>query len=342
MSEERGDYGIIPVSPGALLPAIGMDVARHRRDQMVQFVKGIMIDGTDFGAVPGTDKPTLKKAGAEKLKTFFGMTNTFEMIERTEDWDRPLFYYLVRCHLYRDGVQVGEADGSCNSRETKYRYRQGERTCPSCSKTTIRKSKKDSGWYCWSKIGGCGATFKAGDKSIEGQETGRIENPDVADQVNTILKMAEKRALVAAVLITVNASEFFTQDVEDMIDGEYTEAPQPKATTEPAHPNGGGKAVASNPDGPTTPAAALAYVNARVQVPYEVPIHMFNAIKGELGEFKWPATADADAWAIAVDAAIRHAAAKVQQPAAVQPAMALQGEQSTLLDDLVDAGEAVS
>src|SRR5436305_40562 len=38
----------------------------------------------------------------------------------------------------------------------------------------------------------------------------------IADQVNTIQKMAQKRSLVAAVLIAVNASEFFTQDVEDM------------------------------------------------------------------------------------------------------------------------------
>jgi hypothetical protein len=33
--------------------------------------------------------------------------------------------------------------------------------------------------------------------------------------VNTIQKMAQKRALVAATLIATSASEFFTQDVED-------------------------------------------------------------------------------------------------------------------------------
>jgi hypothetical protein len=43
----------------------------------------------------------------------------------------------------------------------------------------------------------------------------RIPNPDVADVVNTIQKMAQKRALVAATLIATSASEFFTQDVED-------------------------------------------------------------------------------------------------------------------------------
>ena len=43
----------------------------------------------------------------------------------------------------------------------------------------------------------------------------RIPNPDVADVVNTIQKMAQKRALVAATLIATSASEFFTQDIED-------------------------------------------------------------------------------------------------------------------------------
>jgi hypothetical protein len=43
----------------------------------------------------------------------------------------------------------------------------------------------------------------------------RVPNPDAADVVNTIQKMAQQRALIAATLIAVSASEFFTQDVED-------------------------------------------------------------------------------------------------------------------------------
>ncbi len=59
---------------------------------------------------------------------------------------------------------------------------------------------------------------------IVNQQTGRVLNPDVADQANTILKMACKRALVAAVLVATNASELFTQDVEDMAAGATVEA----------------------------------------------------------------------------------------------------------------------
>lgn len=51
------------------------------------------------------------------------------------------------------------------------------------------------------------------------------------DSQNTICKMAQKRALVAAVLIGVGASEFFTQDMEDFrdrIEQEPEPKPQPK------------------------------------------------------------------------------------------------------------------
>jgi len=46
-----------------------------------------------------------------------------------------------------------------------------------------------------------------------------------------VQKMAQKRALIAATLLAVNASEFFTQDIEDMvIDGEWSPVREAKAT----------------------------------------------------------------------------------------------------------------
>ncbi|MCA1557373.1 MAG: hypothetical protein LC731_02405, partial [Acidobacteria bacterium] len=69
------------------------------------------------------------------------------------------------------------------------------------------------------------AKYSTGDAAIESQTVGRIFNPDIADQVNTIQKMSQKRALVAATLLAVNASEFFTQDVEDMMTIPTTAAP---------------------------------------------------------------------------------------------------------------------
>lgn len=250
------------VSDLAVMPIMDLGLAKERRNQIVGFVKSIMIENTDFGVIPGTDKPTLLKPGAEKLATFFGLTKRFEIIERVEDWTgkdhngEMFFYYLYRCGLYRGSMLVAESDGSCSSFEAKYRWRKAERICPECGQANIRKSKQGGGYYCWQKTGGCGATFKAGDVAIESQEVGRITNPDVADQVNTIQKMSQKRALIAATLLAVNASEFFTQDLEDYIDADFTVKETPIVTevkpepVPPAKANGnGGNGYTDKPAG---------------------------------------------------------------------------------------------
>ena len=223
----------IIVAGGAemFMPVMDVKQAVARRGALVGFVQGIMVKGADYGAVPGTDKPTLLKPGAEKLTTFFGLAPVFvsERIveEFGDDGREPLFFYRYRCELYRAGTLVGSGIGSCNSRESKYRYRNAARVCPHCGKPAIIKGQEQygGGWVCFKKKDGCGAKFADNDPAIVNQQMGKVPNPDVADLVNTIDKMAQKRALIAAVLIAVNASEFFTQDVEDMvIDAEYTVA----------------------------------------------------------------------------------------------------------------------
>lgn len=205
------------------MPVMNLGQAKARRGALVEFVRDLMTVDHDFGKVPGAgEKPTLLKPGAEKLVTFFGLAPVFVAERVTEnfgdDGTEPLFFYRYRCELYRNGNLVGSGIGSCNSRESKYRYRNEARKCPHCGKPAIIKGKQEygGGWVCFKSKDGCGAKFKDGDASIEGQTVGKVPNADVADQVNTIDKMAQKRALIAATLIAVNASEFFTQDIEDM------------------------------------------------------------------------------------------------------------------------------
>src|SRR5207244_3788998 len=105
--------------------------------------------------------------------------------------------------------------GLCSTRESKYAYRNAQAKCPECLAATIFKSKYKPEFYCWKKKGGCGATFGLDDGRITGQETGRVENENLPDTYNTVLKMACKRALVAAVLNGTAASDIFTQDLDD-------------------------------------------------------------------------------------------------------------------------------
>jgi hypothetical protein len=223
MNELAG--GLTPVERSQFMPAMSIELAVERYNTITEFVSRVLRRDVDYGVIPGTDKLTLLKPGAEKLTTFFGLSTRFQLIERVEDWTgndyqgEPFFYYLYRCQLFRGDLLIAEADGSCNSREQKYRWREQQRSCPACGQAAIIKGKEEygGGWLCFKKKGGCGAKFNNGDPSIEGQTVGRVPNPEIADQVNTIQKMGQKRALVAATLMAVNASEFFTQDMEDMI-----------------------------------------------------------------------------------------------------------------------------
>lgn len=218
----------------ALMPVMSIETATERYKTIVEYVSRLMKEGSDFGKIPGTERATLLKPGAEKLCTLFGLSKRFAIIKDIEDWDSGLFYYLYRCALYRGEHLIAEGDGSCSSRETKYRWRNAQRVCPQCKQPTIFQSKNGDGFYCWAKKGGCGAKFFSDDASITEQTVGKVANPDIADQVNTIQKMAQKRALIAATLLAVNASEFFTQDYEDFIDlpqeGAAKNEPEPKST----------------------------------------------------------------------------------------------------------------
>ncbi len=207
------------------MPIMSMEIALQRRKAIVEFTKQIMVQDQDYGVIPGTNKPSLLKPGAEKLCSFFGLEPEFIPLVEDADWTGDAhkgeaFYYIrYRCRLLRGGVVLGVGEGSCNSWESKYRWRQANRKCPTCGQESIIAGKAEygGGWLCFKKKGGCGAKFAQQDPVITGQEVGRVANPDVADVVNTIQKMAQKRALVAATLIATSASEFFTQDVEDNI-----------------------------------------------------------------------------------------------------------------------------
>jgi len=266
----------------SLMPVLSVELAVERHKSLVKFVKTLMNEGSDFGKIPNTDKPTLLKPGAEKLTTFFGLSKRFHLTEKIEDWSganhggEPFFYYLYRCSLYNGDTLIAEADGSCNSFEKKYRWRKGERRCPACGEAAIIKSKYDSGgWYCFPNKGGCGGKFPEGAAEIENQEVGRVANPDVCDQVNTIQKMAQKRAFIAATLLAVNASEFFTQDVEDLVE----------------EPNGAARPVAPEARKPASngPARSATQSNGKSAEEQELDKTLFAYCVKEKGDKNAPA-----------------------------------------------------
>lgn len=210
-----------------LHPVMDLETAKKRLLEFQQYVKFYLRENEDYGTIPGTAKPTLLKPGADKLCELYGLADTYpdSRIHRVEDWSKepPLFDYEVACVLIHkgSGVVVGEGMGSCNSYESKYKWRDQNRKCPACGKECIIKGKEEygGGWLCFAKKGGCGAKFTSNDQieAIAKQTVGRIPNPDIADIKNTILKMAKKRSKIDATIAATRSSGIFTQDLEDIM-----------------------------------------------------------------------------------------------------------------------------
>lgn len=219
---------------------VGRVAAKH------DFFKRVMRAGDHYGVIPGTGtKPTLLKPGAELLLASMGLNAEFHDeqppvldVTGAEHGGEPFISYRRECRIYRqlgpteaERMLVARASGECNSWEKKYRYRNAQTACPVCGKTTIFKSKNaGEGWYCWRKKDGCGATFKPNEIT---PSQDKVPNPEIFDQVNTLLKMADKRALVAATLIATGCSDIFTQDVEDLLGDPAGDPPAPSDPPDP-------------------------------------------------------------------------------------------------------------
>lgn len=246
-------------------------------DSFVEFSKSILKTDLDFGIIPGTGKPTLYKAGAEKLRFVYGLSVETECTDKVVDLDRPFIDYTYRCVIKtKNGQPLAQCEGSCNSMEAKYGYLwkpaselPGVDLSTLQSKTTGKKqsefefaiNKSETGgqygkpaeyWNQWKADIENGKAKKVQRKTKKGSEMAawelddvitvyKVINPDAIGFKNTIMKMAQKRAFVGAILIATGASEFFTQDVEDMeingsiySDNHFTEFEEVPAT--PAAP----------------------------------------------------------------------------------------------------------
>lgn len=201
-------------------------------EKVQTLVKQAMREGHHYGVIPGTDKPTLLKPGAEKINFMFRVAPEFKVTEKELAENHR--EYQVLCELVHIGTSavVGHGVGCCSTMETKYRYRWAARKCPKCQGEAIIHGKEEygGGWLCFGKKGGCGAKYKEDDEQITAQILGRVENPDIADVYNTVLKMAKKRALVDATLTAFAVSDSFNQDLEE---DEEQRIPA-KAATKPA------------------------------------------------------------------------------------------------------------
>ena len=108
----------------ALVSANGsLDLTGKGKDlysRLTNFVQDSLIEGEHYGKIPGVSKPSLFKGGAELLAREADLVPTFEIIYQEIDFDRPLFAFMMKCVLHRDGEKISEAFGSCSNLERKF------------------------------------------------------------------------------------------------------------------------------------------------------------------------------------------------------------------------------
>jgi hypothetical protein len=196
--------------------AMSVDSLVKQVQLIQQVMDKVMKEGDHYGKIPGTNKPTLLKPGAEKLCLTFRLDPHYEIIReiRDKDW----IAYTVKCALIHipSNQQIASGVGSCNSRETKYRYRFIEESTGQSLPKEYWKAKEANNSKEMKRILGEGNRAAKIDGVWVIAKSQKVENDNPWDLDNTIIKMACKRALVAATLNATAASDIFTQDLEDM------------------------------------------------------------------------------------------------------------------------------
>jgi hypothetical protein len=170
-----------PESPVAQRPQVqplSVDRICERVALVQEAMKRAMQEGVHYGKIPGCGpKPTLLKPGAEMLGTLFQFGHRYKVRQETVGPMAGHLAFFVTCEIFYQptGHLVDTGEGVCSTRESKYLKQVGP--------------KKD----------------KYGKEYYLGPE----------EFYNTCLKMAAKRALVAATINATGCSSLFTQDVEE-------------------------------------------------------------------------------------------------------------------------------
>lgn len=191
---------LVQIQANGMLPVTSQDVEdlKNQRQLLKEFVSSQLKEAQfnddksenygegDYGKITGTKKRSLLKPGAEKLLKLFGLGVRFKLVDKEVDRFANFAMYVYKAEVYhlRTSVIIAECDAAANSQEIKYK-----------SRTSWITSGKD----------------KSG-KPI--RESKKEETP-ICDVLNTLMKMAQKRAMIGATILATQASDYFTQDMED-------------------------------------------------------------------------------------------------------------------------------
>lgn len=218
--------------------------AKRWYNDFVEFSKSIMKKDLDFGVIPGVAKPSLLKPGAEKLRLVYGLGVLTDRVDEKMDIDKDFYDVTYKTTITdKTWVIIAQCEWSASTLEDKYRRRnisydkkpdnrdalveqwRAKETTARDARKTANKPRKDEAERLKSE----GKWFRKKEweeffrYEVVGTKTSYQVREEALNKIgnkNTLQKMAQKRSFVGAILSATWASEFYTQDVEDMVLGD--------------------------------------------------------------------------------------------------------------------------
>lgn len=224
------------------------------RLKLIQDVmRNVMRKGEDYDTLPGTPKPMLFKAGAEKLCVTFRLSADKPIIDDLST-DDVIRYRVNVPIIAADGTCVGVGVGECSSGEEKYKWRRPVQGSKEWEETPADRRRE-----VWKRYSG----------KAEKQKQVRTEPADLA---NTVLKMGHKRAFVGGTIMATGASSIFGQDIEDLPeevrdnlgDERASASSEPQRKSQPVAPAGAAAKETPQPPAAAAPASPQQQRGARV------------------------------------------------------------------------------
>lgn len=174
-------------------PRIVMEASEAKAldDQLRASMKAVLRADVDYGKIPGSNKDSLLKPGAEKLLQWFGFGHVLTQTEVERDADGRWAGVTYRCTVSKgmpDGrsVVVATCEGYAGYDEDRF-FTSAEQA--------EAKERANAERYR---------------RSVNPSKFFEYRAPR-----NSVIKMAQKRAMVGAALQATSASSLFTQDMED-------------------------------------------------------------------------------------------------------------------------------
>jgi|GEM_PF-2936945 len=173
MAEEPKGTAVIQSGPVALeLSQASIEVTKQNIKLCEQLVSDVLEREIDFGRIPGVPTAFLWDSGAAKIMSAFNCYPDYKVIDVTIQV--PHIRYTIACYLINRKTQqvIATGIGAAYTKEVKHRYR------------WVADPEKE------------GISPKGLKRKSDGKY--RVPNPDTEDLLNTIAKMAAKRADVDA------------------------------------------------------------------------------------------------------------------------------------------------